>query len=293
MRKTSLKLLLGFVLLVTSQSCAPPSPSTPDPNAIGTAIAGTMAAALTQTAGPGIPITGLESPTPIATTALSSTPLPTFTSVVIGTPQISVSTATNCRVGPGTAYARVGALLVGETAEVVGRSADRNYWVIRNPDRAGQLCWLWGEHATVTGIPDLLPVLTPTPLPTHTPSVTPTPSASFTASYSNLESCTGTDWWVDVQLQNTGNITFQSISMIVRDTTDDTVISLYSDNFTDRNGCSESNTWDSLPSEAARIVSSPVFISNPAGNELHATITLCSTAGQSGRCTTQSINFTP
>src|SRR5512134_1517903 len=105
MRKTILKLLTGFVLLVASQACASPSPATPDPITINTAIAQTFAAALTQTSQPGIPVTGPESPTPTATTALSPTPLPTFTSVVIAAPQISVAVATNCRVGPGTAYA--------------------------------------------------------------------------------------------------------------------------------------------------------------------------------------------
>lgn len=301
------KLLLGLVVILASQACAPPGPPTLDPNVINTAIARTMAAALTQTAQPGIPITGLESPTPTATIASSPTPLPSFTPVVITVPQISVSVATNCRVGPGTAYARVGALLVGESAEVVGRSADRNYWVIRNPDRAGQLCWLWGEHATLTGVPDLLPVHTPPPTPTATQTTTPLPTATrtrtpastststpgFTASYSNLESCTGTGWWVDIQLQNNGGIAFESIALILSDITAGSVIPLYADNFTDRNGCSETNTWDTLPTGGTRLVSSPVFSYDPTGHELRATITLCSNAGQSGTCVTQTISFTP
>jgi hypothetical protein len=297
MHKTILKLSMGVVLLFASQACIPPGETTPDPNAINTAIAGTMAAALTQTAQPGIPITGPESPTPASTatpTQVSSpTPFATFTPVVT-VPQISVSVPTNCRVGPGVAYDRIGALLAGEVAEVVGRAAARDYWIIRNPDRAGT-CWLWGEYATVTGVTGVLPVFTPpptpTPLPTSTPSLTPMPTTSFTASYSNLESCTG--WWVDVQLRNNGGITFQSISMIVRDTTTDTVLSLYADSFTDRTGCSETNTWDTIPTGAARIVSSPAFTSDPTGHEIQATITLCSNSGQSGRCTTQTINFTP
>ncbi|HET9913489.1 MAG TPA: hypothetical protein VFQ13_16455 [Anaerolineales bacterium] len=74
MCKTILKLLTGFVLLVASQACASPSPAAPDPITINTAIAQTFAAALTQTSQPGIPVTGPESPTPTATTALSPTP---------------------------------------------------------------------------------------------------------------------------------------------------------------------------------------------------------------------------
>ena len=61
------------------------------------------------------------------------TPTPVFTSTP-GIPLISVTVATNCRVGPGKVYDRVGALLVGQVAEVVGRNLNGNYWYIRNPN---------------------------------------------------------------------------------------------------------------------------------------------------------------
>jgi len=309
MCKTILKLLLGSVLLIASQACAPAGVMTPDPNAVSTAIAGTRAAALTQTAQPGIPITGQESPTPSATLAASETPFPTFTQVILGT-RVSVSVATNCRVGPGTAYARVGALLVGEVAEVVGRSADgRNYWIIRNPDRPGELCWLWGEHATLTGIAGGLPVFTPPPTPTPTrtptpsltptrtltpsPTVTPALVPAFAVSYNGMENCAGTGWWVEFQLQNTGGITFQSISMTVRDTTTATDFSLFSDDFTNRNGCTETDTRADLPAGGTRLVSSPVLAYDPSGRALRATISLCSNPGQSGTCITHALDFTP
>ncbi len=190
--KTTLKLLLGSVLLFVASACAPPGLITPDPNAINTAIAGTSAAALTQTAQPAIPITGPESPT--ATRASSATPFPTFTPVVLGS-QVRVSVDTNCRAGPGQAYARVGALLVGEVAEVVGRSADgRNYWIIRNPDRPGELCWLWGEFATLTGVTGILPAFTPPPTPTPSPTLTPTrtPTPSTTPTHTLTPTPTST-----------------------------------------------------------------------------------------------------
>jgi hypothetical protein len=272
---------------------------TPDPNAISTAIAQT-AAALTQTAGPGIPVTGDESPTPTLSPsplpAATQTPSATSTALIIltptsGVPQIRVSVPTNCRVGPGSVYPRVGALLVGEVAEVVGRHETRDYWVIRNPDRPGETCWLWGEYATLTGNINVAPVYTPPPTPT--PSPTPTPAASFTASYNGIESCADTGWWVDIQQQNNGGINFQSIAMTVRDTVNNTVLSLYSDDFIDRTGCNETNTRDTLPSGEARIVSSPLFTYDPSGFALRATITLCSNPGQNGTCVTQTINFTP
>lgn len=80
-------------------------------------------------------------------------------------PMVSVSVDTNCRTGPGKIYDWIGALLVGERAEVVGRSVDGQYWVIKNPDQAGT-CWLWGNYATVTGQISGLAQYTPPPTPT-------------------------------------------------------------------------------------------------------------------------------
>jgi hypothetical protein len=191
---------------------------------------------------------------------------------------------TNCRTGPGAAYDRVGALLMGEVAEVVGRHADRDYWIIRNPDRPGELCWLWGQYATLTGDTGTLPLFTPPPSPT--PSPTPTPSPGFNAAYSGIENCPGTGWWVDIELENTGGITFQSIAMTVTDTDTNTVLSLYAENFTNRNGCNESSAQDSLLAGEELLVSSPVFTSDPSGHELRVTTTLCSNPGQSGMCVT-------
>jgi hypothetical protein len=78
---------------------------------------------------------------------------------------VSVSTNTNCRTGPGTVFDIVGALVVGEQAEVVGKGEWGNYWIIKNPDGAGE-CWLWSNYATVTGPTDGLTVYSPPPTPT-------------------------------------------------------------------------------------------------------------------------------
>ncbi len=299
MLKITLKLLLGSVLLVASQACAPGQP-TADLNAINTAIAQTLAA-ITQTSEPGIPVTGDESPTPSATTVAAT---PTVTALVLPTlemtstpavipagAQITVSVPTNCRVGPGVVYDRVGGLQVGEVAEVVGRNTAGNYWVIRNPNRPGETCWLWGEYATLTGYTGILPVLTPPPTPT--PSPTAPPSPDFTAAYNNFESCAGTGWWVDFELENHGSIVFNSMAMTVRDTVTNVVVSLYSNDFTNRDGCNQSATRDNLPASQELLVSSPVFSSDPRGHGLRATITLCSNTNQSGTCVTESIEFTP
>lgn len=76
------------------------------------------------------------------------------------TPVVSVRVKTNCRLGPGLQYELIGALMVGEQAEVVGVSENGEYWVIKNPWRDGE-CWLWGRFASVEGDISGLPVRTP------------------------------------------------------------------------------------------------------------------------------------
>lgn len=280
------------VLLVISLACVLPSVTTgtPDPNLINTAIAQTLSAGVTQYAPSLMPIIQVtdtpvftftpEPPTVTPTITLTATPVFTSTPLV---PLISVSVATNCRIGPGRVYDRVGALLVGEVAEVVGRNPTGGYWYIRNPDSSNGYCWLWGEYATLTGNFAALPVFTPPP--------TPTPTPNFTASYARLETCTG--WWVDIELENTGGIEFRSVSLTVRDTINDTVVSLYTDGFTDTSGCLTSENRSVLHLDGTRTISSAPFAYNPVGHQLRATITACSNTGNSGTCVTQVITFTP
>ncbi len=164
-------LLSAFLLL--GQSCGwrfTPN-ATPSGDRIATAAAATLTALSINT-----------EVAPIVTTSISSTDTPeeippsptveslTPTSTCTSTPEgvfISVSVDTRCRTGPGQDYEQVGALLVGETAEVIGRYPPANYYIIANPDGSG-VCWLWGEYATLTGDVNQLPIITPAPLPTET-----------------------------------------------------------------------------------------------------------------------------
>jgi len=273
-------------LLVATLACASPSVSvlTPDPNYINTAVAQTIVAVLTQTGQPVIPVTGENSPTPelpTFTPTVTLSPTPFFTATP-ATPQITVSVATNCRVGPGKIYDRVGALLVGEFAEVFGVDPTGTYWYIRNPDQTSGYCWVWGEYAVLAGNVSALPIFTPPP---------PTPIPAFQASYSGLETCVG--WWVDLKLENTGGVAFKSVTVTLRDTTNDLVLSMSTDGFTNNDGCLTSTTKDSLNPGGAHIVSSPAFNYDPSGHKLRATITICSNKGISGTCVSQVIEFKP
>ncbi|MDO8753934.1 MAG: hypothetical protein Q7J80_08580 [Anaerolineales bacterium] len=116
--------------------------------------------------------------TPIPT----STSTPEFTPTITLTPTPSVPTATvsvntNCRTGPGTQYDQIGALLIGQSAEVVGKNSASNYWIIKTPGSIGN-CWLWGQYATVSGN---TANLSEYPVPaTPTPSL-PAPVKNLTA----------------------------------------------------------------------------------------------------------------
>jgi hypothetical protein len=287
MRQSTPILLSVTVLLIVSLACGLPSAPTQDVNSIlGTAIMQTMVSALTQTAQAIVPVDIIDTQTatftPIHTPTETLTPSPVFTATAI-VPQVSVSVATNCRVGPGKVYDRVGALLIGQVAEVFGRDATGTYWYIRNPSQSNGFCWLWGEYATVTGNFAALPMFTPPP--------TPTPMAAFEADFDGLETCAG--WWVDLKLTNTGGISFASVSLTVRDTVTDIVVSMYTDVFNNINGCTDSSTKDVLNPGANHIVSAPAFAYDPSGHKLRATITLCSRDGQNGTCITETIKFTP
>ncbi len=296
MRKSAPILLPVTVLLVISLACSllpgiPVTAPSRDPNALGTVIWQTMIAAATQTGAAVVPVDILSSPTATLTltpepptltptATLSATPLLPLTP---GVPLISVSVATNCRSGPGKVYDPKGSLLVGKTAEVVGRDPTGNYWYVRNPDQANGFCWLWGEYATISGNTEVLPVYTPLP--------TPTPLPSFDVRFDELDACAG--WWVELQVTNTGVQPLKSISLVVKDTETDMDVSMAADKFTTLQGCLDKSTKEVLYPGETVTVSSPPFAYDPDGHKLRATVTLCSDYGQKGACATQVIKFKP
>jgi len=265
------------------------NPSLPE-----TQVAEMINAALTQTAQAQLPTpapiilpsstaTSPFVPQPPAVTPSATLPAPIIFTATPAVPQIRVSVDTNCRVGPGKVYDRVGYLLVGQASDIYGRNPNGDYWYIRNLNNTTAYCWLWGEYATVSGNIAALPMLTPPP--------TPTPMPNFEVYYNNKDSCT--NWWVDLRLENTGGMGFTSMTLTVRDIDTDITQTLYSEDFTDVNGCSETFTTDSLSPGSKRIISSSPFTYDPSGHDMRATVTLCSNPGQSGTCLTKVIEFTP
>ncbi len=284
MQKLNPTIKLAGVLLIVLSGCLPSAP-TPDANSVNTTVAQIVSSAQTQTAA-AFTVTPLITSTRTftSTATLSPTPVFTFTPAI---PLISVSVPTNCRVGPGRVYDRVGALLVGETAQVYGRSPSGTYWFIQNPDSPGNFCWLWGEYATVTGNFAALPVFTPPP----TPTFTPTPLPDIRVSYSGKDTCVG--WWVELEIKNKSEVRFRSIALSVKDTVTNITISTNSDGFTNLDGCLTTNTNNNMNPGTTHIVSSPAFAYDPTGHKLTATVTVCSEKNLNGICVSEQISFTP
>jgi len=92
------------------------------------------------------------------------------------TPTVTVSSATNCRTGPGANYDLVLTFQPGATAEVVGKYTASNYWIIKTP--TGGTCWLWGAYATVQGDTSSLAEIAPPTAPPVAAAPTTAPTSS-------------------------------------------------------------------------------------------------------------------
>jgi hypothetical protein len=66
-------------------------------------------------------------------------------------PLATANTNSFCRSGPGEKYGTTGALSSGESAQVMGRSENGNWWVINQPGDSGT-CWIWKDLVDV--LPD-------------------------------------------------------------------------------------------------------------------------------------------
>ena len=295
--------LLAVVLLLISMACATPSIFPSNESEINTAVAGTVMADQTQDAVNELltPPTIQDTPTLVPTLTFTSepptaTPTPTVVPTLpftptAETPFITVSVDTNCRSGPGKVYDVVGALLVGEFAEVFGRDPSNNYWYILNPDgNDPEFCWVWGKYATLTGPAMLAPVFTPPPTPTATATSLPTPK--FTVEYTSIDSCNGF-WWVELKLKNTGGIPFKSVNISIRDKVTDVVVSDTADGFINLDDCQTKSAKEILGIGETFTISTPAFKYNPESHRLFVTITLCSDKGQQGTCATEKIDFEP
>lgn len=220
---------------------------------------------------------------PTPTLSAVASPLPPLP-LTAGPVWVSVSVDTNCRSGPGKIYDYRGALLVGETTEVVGREGKGEYWYVRNPDKAGDFCWVWGKYATLSGSPAALPVLTPPP--------TPTPAPDFSIVSARVDKCVG--WFVSVKVKNAGPFSFESIRVKIYDPAKDkTIGSPYYNGFEEWKGCIGGPTDEVLESGNSGYVQSNDFAYDPKGHNLKITVTMCTENDGGGTCVSRTKTIKP
>ena len=283
MRKQRTLFYLTVLVVLILQACNLPSNAPTGEPTIDPLIAAQMT--ITALAGQNTPTQVLPTFTepPTFTPTMEFTATPAFTQ----TPSfayVTLSEATNCRVGPGVAFNLVDTFQVGQTIEVVGKHPFDNYWYVRSPKNSNIYCWLWGFYATGANLSNV-PVLTPPP------TYTPLPAPSFDAIYVNSGSCIG--WWSRINLKNTGLTAFRSVTISVKDTVTNETRSESKDGFQDVNACVLSPITSSLGSGDTYTVVAPSLSADPTGHKVSATITLCTETGQGGSCTSKTIEFTP
>lgn len=281
-KKSSISMAV-IVLWAASLACGQGTTvPTVDPNAASTAIVETMNA-LNALA---TPTQTLEAPSP---TPQSSTDTP----IVSLTPEgaavstlpdvyVTVSVDTFCRLGPGREYERVGILLVGEIAEVLGRDTFGQFWYIRNPDIGPEFCWISGQYATVEG--NVLSVLAQPP-----PSSL---ASNVEFAYGGLGKCLAR-WWVNIQIENRGSSTFKSVSLIVIDGVTSVSRSFTSNGFPFTDRCASPTSVGTLGPDRTVTISSPEYPYNIVGDEMTVSVTLCTEVDLNGTCVSDRLVFTP
>lgn len=269
---------------------------------IYTAAAQTLVAQLTMNAPPAIPPTSApptEQPIVVPPTLVPSptdtpviftaTLIPTFTPPFTATssfPTIVANIDTNCRKGPGPQYARVGALVVGQVAEVHGRNSAGTWWFIRLPNDV--YCWVWGESTQVSGSSGSLPVLTPPPPP---PTSTATGTA-FTATFASIKKCEGVKH-AFFSVKNSGGKLLDSLAIKTREVASGVTVG----GPVSSNSPFLTGTGDCPPGEDILDPGDKAYVASPigspsAGDELKTSITLCTKEDLAGNCETLVVRFT-
>lgn len=106
------------------------------------------------------PTSSSPTPTPVPFETLVNVAFATITATT--TPNVFLAAPkdqpVNCRFGPATSYAVIGALLVGRQAEIIGRNTDSTWWYVRNPSDPSTSCWLSAEFVVTVGDVQSLPI---------------------------------------------------------------------------------------------------------------------------------------
>ena len=109
------------------------------------------------------PTSSILTLTPVPIDTLLSSVFPSVTPT--STPNLLLASPrdqpVNCRFGPATSYAVMGALMLGSKAEMIGRNEDATWWYVRNPSDPSTSCWLSSDFVQTQGDVQSLPVIIP------------------------------------------------------------------------------------------------------------------------------------
>jgi hypothetical protein len=124
-----------------------------------------------------IPTSSLITETPTPETSPSPTPQPLPTDIPTGTPpptdtppptltftpSVPIAfprdVAVNCRLGPGQAWVVVSGMNPGQTAQILGKNSEGNWWYIVDPFSSGRNCWVSTSVVNTAGNLASIPVV--------------------------------------------------------------------------------------------------------------------------------------
>ena len=169
MKASRITIVVSFVLMLIIAGCNLPSNQPVTANAY-------TAAALTVTSLAGTEAAGTPKPTatffatlpPPTVTASTNTSAPTSAPQSSATPSGTLfvtDVGANCRTGPGTNYDKIASFAQGAYIALVGRNADRTWWVVKS---GNVNCWISATTGHTSGPLDNIPVVQAPPTPIGT-----------------------------------------------------------------------------------------------------------------------------
>jgi len=129
----------------------------------------------------------------------------------VPTGRVTAPNGVNLRSGPGVNFPVLGVAPFGATGEIIGRSADRNWWVVAVPAAPGGSAWVSADFVAASNAADapviasppppvvIVPTPAPTPTPQPQPTATPSAQMSLTADRTTINQgeCTTIRWSVE------------------------------------------------------------------------------------------------
>ncbi|MCB0166911.1 MAG: PKD domain-containing protein [Anaerolineae bacterium] len=115
--------------------------------------------------------------------------------------QLTTTANLNVRSGPGTTFDILGVLLLGQSAEIIGRNAEATWWQIKFPSATQDFGWVSAQFvqaSNIANVPIVNVPVPPTPAP-PTPTATPEPGVVITdwrGEYFNNETLNGSPVFV-------------------------------------------------------------------------------------------------